>query len=298
MNRILLSAATLVVGCIGSLAANAAPVFTNLNSASVDAMVNSLLSGGSGITINSATYTGANTGSGLFSNGNSSNIGINQGIVLSSGHLDMMHIEFSDNNGSAGNPLLEKYNGGRVTSNASTLSIEFTPTGNQITFSYVFASREYPNYVNEVYNDAFAFLVNGENRALIPGTQTAVSINTVNCGDELGQDPSHCNLFRDNRNGSLSDLDLGGFTQVFNVVANVTPGAINTLVLAIADTADEVLDSAVFLSGGSLSVCGGPGQPPCQQPDPAEVAEPGTVGLAGLALLAIGGLRRSRRKQR
>ena len=296
MNRILLSTVTLLAGCIGSAAANAAPVFTDLNSASVNDMVNALLSGGSGITINSATYTGANTASGLFSNGNSSNIGINQGIVLSSGLLDKMHIEFSDHNGSAGNPLLEEYNGGTATYNASTLSIEFTPTGNQITFSYVFASREYPNYVNEAFNDTFALLVNGENRALIPGTETSVSINTVNCGDEAGQDPSHCNLFRDNRNGSISDLDLGGFTQIFNVVANVTPGVINTLTLVIGDTADEVLDSAVFLSGGSLSVCGGPGQPPCQQPDPTQVSEPGMIGLAGVALLAISGLRRRRQR--
>jgi hypothetical protein len=43
-------------------------------------MANSLLSGGSGITINSATYTGGNNASGLFSGG-ASIIGIDTGII-------------------------------------------------------------------------------------------------------------------------------------------------------------------------------------------------------------------------
>lgn len=296
MNKIKIAAALLLAGCIGSAPASAAPVFSDLNTVTPEDLVNSLLSGGSGITINSVSYTGANEASGLFSNGNSSNVGINQGLVLSSGILGNMASDFSDDNGAAGNPLLEAYNGNRPTFNASTLTIDFTPQGNQITFSYVFGSREYPDYVNDDYNDAFALLVNGENRALIPGTDTAVSINTVNCGDENGDDPTNCNLFRDNRNGNISDLDLGGFTQIFNVIAAVNPGVVNTLTLVIGDTQDDILDSVVFLSGGSLAVCGGPDQPPCQ-PGPSPVSEPGMLGIAGMALLAMGGLRRSRRRR-
>ncbi|HEY4545889.1 MAG TPA: choice-of-anchor L domain-containing protein [Pedomonas sp.] len=287
----LFTVALLASGISG--AAVAAPVFTDMNSTTALGMANALLSAGSGITINSAAYSGAGNASGLFNNGNSSNIGIDQGIVLSSGYLSEMESSFSDNNGSAGNPMLEAYNGGLSTNNASTLTIEFTPTGNQMTFSYVFASREYPDYVNGDVNDVFAFLVNGENRALIPGTNTPVSINTINCGEADGSNPSNCNLFRDNRDGNLSDLDLGGFTMVFDIIANVNPGVVNTLVLSIADSGDSVFDSAVFLRGGSLTVCGGPNQPPC---NPQEVSEPAMLGIAGMALLTVGGLRRSRRR--
>lgn len=291
MKTLKLLTVALLAGCISSTA-SAVPTFTDLNTITANDMAAALLSSGSGITINSVTYAGANNASGLFTNGNSSNVGIDEGIVLTSGNLGSMHTSFSENNGAAGNPLLEAYNGGINTNNASTLTIEFTPLGNQVTFSYVFSSREYPNWVNSGYNDVFAFLVNGENRALIPGTNIPVSINTINCGDEDFLGASNCDLFRDNRYGTLSDLDVGGFTMVFDIIAQVNPGVVNTLVLAIADSLDSVLDSAVFIKGGSFTVCGGPGQPPC---NPQLVPEPGMIGLAGMGLLMAGRLARRRR---
>ncbi len=278
--------------------AGAAVVFQPIGGAvTPEALVQSLLSSSSGITINSVTYTGSNGASGLFSNGNSSGVGLNSGLVLSTGLLSKVGSDFSDDNGAAGNPALEAFNGGRNTNNASTLQIDFTPTGNQIAFSYVFASREYPVYVNSTYNDVFAFFVNGTNFALIPGTDEFVSINNVNCGDETGANPSNCNLFNDNRNGEISDLDLGGFTDVFAFTAPVNAGVVNSLILSIADTTDDVLDSIVFLAGGTLQVCGGAGQPPCEPPPPpppGEVPEPAAIGFLGLGALALG-LRRRRR---
>jgi hypothetical protein len=283
---------------LASSQANAAVVFQPLGgSVTPETLVSSLLSSASGITINSVTYTGSNAASGLFSNGNSSGVGINSGMTLSSGFLSNVSTSFSDDNGAAGNPSLEAFNGGEVTNNASTLEIRFTPTGNQIAFSYVFASREYPDYVNSEFNDVFAFLVNGTNRALIPGSDDFVSINNVNCGDENGDGPSNCSLFNDNRAGAISEVDLGGFTDVFAFTAPVNAGVENSLVLSIADTSDDILDSIVFLAGGTLQVCGGPDQPPCEgppPPPPGEVPEPAALGLLGLGSLALG-LRRRRR---
>jgi hypothetical protein len=282
---------------LGSGPASAAVVFQPLaGGVTPEAMVASLLSSSSGITINSVTYTGSNAASGQFTNGNSSGIGINSGITLSTGYLSDVASGFDDDNGTAGNPALEAYNGGQQTNNASTLEISFTPTGNQIAFSYVFASREYPDFVNSQYNDVFAFLVNGTNFALIPGSDDFVSINNVNCGDENGNGPSNCNLFNDNRDGSISGLDVGGFTDLFDFTAPVNAGVVNTLVLSIADTTDDILDSIVFLAGGTLQVCGGPDQPPCEPPPPppGEVPEPAAIGLLGLGALALG-LRRRRR---
>lgn len=285
---------------LASSQASAAVVFQPLGgSVTPETLVSSLLSSASGITINSVTYTGSNGASGLFSNGNSSGVGINSGITLSSGFLSEVSSSFSDDNGAAGNPALEAFNGGEVTNNASTLEIRFTPTGNQIAFSYVFASREYPDYVNSEFNDVFAFLVNGTNRALIPGSDDFVSINNVNCGDENGDGPSNCSLFNDNRSGAISELDLGGFTDVFGFTAAVNAGVENSLVLSIADTSDEILDSIVFLAGGTLQVCGGPNQPPCDgppppPPPPGGVPEPAALGFLGLGVLALGCRRRRR----
>jgi len=296
----------LLVGGIGS-AARAVPVFTDLNATTPEALAANLLAPNSGISINSVTYTGANAASGLFANGRSSNLGIDQGVVLTTGILSDMDENFSSNNVALGNPMLDRL-AGQPTINASTLTIEFTPIGSGITFSYLFASREYPNFVNTPFADIFAFFVNGENRALIPGTSTPVGINTVNCGDAFGNNPVNCDLFNDNRNGDITDLDIGGFTDVFGLVADVTPGVINTLILTIADVDDPFFDSAVFLRSGSFASCGVPGLPNCNgngepppppppPPPPGPVPEPGTIGILGLAVLGIAGLRRASHKR-
>lgn len=279
--------------------AHAVPTFTDLTATTPEALVSTLLASNSGITINSVSYEGAAIASGLFTNGNSSNIGFDQGVALTTGAVDALATNARVNNVALGNPLLENFNGGFPTTNAATLTIEFTPVGDQITFSYVFASREYPDFVNDFFNDVFVFLVNGQNRALVPGTNTPVSINTVNCGDEFGNNPTNCDLFRDNRNGAISDLDLGGFTQIFEVVAAVTPGVINTLVLSIGDTFDFDFDSAVFLQAGSFRSCL-PDDPACEDngPPPGEVPEPGMIGLLGIGTLGIALLRRRAARQR
>ena len=90
-------------------------------------------------------------------------------------------------------------------------------------------------------------------------------------------------------------VNLGGFTQVFSFVAPVNPNVTNHMHLSIADTSDAVLDSAVFIAGGTLSVCGGPNQPPCNGGGGGTVPEPGTLlllGAAGLAATARRALRR------
>ena len=70
---------------------------------------------------------------------------------------------------------------GQPTQDASVLEFDFVPTGNLITFQYVFASDEYQDFVFD-FNDGFAFFLNGQNIALVPQTTSIVSINNVNNG--------------------------------------------------------------------------------------------------------------------
>lgn len=260
-------------------------------------LANALLAGSSGITLVSVVYTGANDASGSFTGGNSSGVGIDTGIILTSGRTVNIGSSFSDDNGTAGDTVLT----GIVsapTFNASVLTVTFIPSAANIQFGYVFASREYPDFVNSQFNDVFALQINGVNRALVPGTSTAVSINTVNCGETSasspGANPTNCAQFRDNRNGAVSTLDVGGFTNLFALTAQVNPGVQNVLRIAIADTSDEILDSAVFLQAGTLQTCGGPGLPACGEipgggagpsiPEPATmVLVAGGLAVAGLA---------------
>ena len=232
-------------------------------------MANALLGSNSGIVINNASYTGANGASGQFSGGTGI-ISIGGGILLTSGSVNNVVGPNNDSgastqNGLAGDPDLTTL-AGVNTFDASVLNINFTPSGNAIQFSYVFGSEEYNEFVNQ-FNDTFGFFVNGTNFALIPGTSTPVTINNVNCGvSNSGVAPSgpgvHCNLFVNNDPPS-HNTQLDGFTTVLTFTAPVNPGVSNTLKIAIADAGDDELDSAVFIAGGSLSVCGGPNQPPC-----------------------------------
>lgn len=215
-----------------------------------------LLSPTSGITINSASYTGANGASGTFEVGTDI-IGIDRGILLTSGAVATTPGPNDDSgagvdNSRPGDAQLDGLIPGGATQDASVLTIHFTPTGNQIQFSYVFASEEYNEFVGSQFNDIFAFFVGGTNYAVLPGTSTPVAINNVNCGNPPFSPPTNCSYFIDNTAGGLN-TQMDGMTTVLTFTAPVNPGVQNTMRLAIADVSDGILDSAVFLAGGSFT---------------------------------------------
>jgi hypothetical protein len=300
-------AALTVVALAAASPASALLVVTSNQTA--NSLVTSLLAGSSGITFSNATLAGDGVQNGTFSGGNSTNLGIDTGVVLSSGLVSNLPLSApgaddgaNSDVGQPGDALLDALVSDN-TNDAASLDFDFVPNGDFVTFSYVFGSTEYNYYVNSQFNDVFAFFVNGTNFAQIPGTSTPVSINNVNCGQASGPTSqgspgnppsSHCDLFVNNRLadttvGANVQVNLGGFTQVFSFVAPVNPNVTNHMHLSIADTSDSVLDSAVFIAGGTLSVCGGPNQPPCNGGGGNSVPEPGTLLLLGAAGLAITG---------
>ncbi len=144
--------------------------------------------------------TGVGIGAGKFTyNGGASDIGINDGIVLTTGNADAIFaspLDFLDGylpNGTAGDATLSTYMGGSNTNDACVLEFDLTPAGSTISFDYVFASREYPTYNCSNYNDIFAFFISGpglpaglNNIALVPNTTIPVTINSVNDGSNIG----------------------------------------------------------------------------------------------------------------
>ena len=140
------------------------------------------------LTSSNITFTGAASQIGHFTSGTSS-FPIPEGIILSTGNVadaEGPNKDFGTTTqfGGAGDADINAISGG-TSYDAAVLEFDFVPTGNTIQFNYVFASEEYAEFVGELYNDAFAFLLSGpgitgtENLALIPSTSTAVSINTV-----------------------------------------------------------------------------------------------------------------------
>ncbi len=254
-------AGTAFVAFSGTTIAQAISITPNNNG---NELVNEILGTGITVDLDSITYTGANGASGIFTDGLSSGIGIDRGIILTTGkakdaqgpnNLD----KTTTKNRLPGDSDLDGLIPGAETKDATILEFEFETQGGDVFFDYVFASEEYNEFVNSDFNDVFGFLLNGENIALIPGTTTPVAINTVNNGNpDPGEDPtpSYPELFNNNDRddgGPFFDIEYDGFTNVFTAQALGLDPGYHTIKLAIADTKDNIFDSAVFIQARSFS---------------------------------------------
>ena len=148
----------------------------------------------------------------------------------------------SDINSTPGDARLDALVAPEITFDAAVLSFDVTPTANTISIRFVFASEEYNEFVDSSFNDVLAIFVNGVNCANFNGRP--VSVNTINAG--LNPD-----LYIDNT-GGVRNTEMDGLTVPLDCTAAVTPGVANRIVIAIADTADPILDAAVFLSAGGV----------------------------------------------
>ncbi len=225
----------------------------DLNSGLTPADLAQALIGG-GVIVSNVTFTGNNAAGGLFAGGISEGLGIESGVVLSSGNIadaagpnttESISTDFDG----PGDPDLEGLIPGFTTNDAAVLEFDFVGAGGTFSFEYVFASEEYNEFVGSPFNDVFGFFLDGQNIALLPGTNIAVSINNVNNG-------SNSQFYNDN---SLFDLgsptpfltQADGFTVVLQATGTIGPGT-HHIKLAIADAGDGILDSWVFLKAESF----------------------------------------------
>jgi gliding motility-associated-like protein len=240
-------------------------VTTGSGSVSANALVNNII--GTGITFSNAQYTGKPVATGTF-NGTSSNIGINSGVIITTGHINVA--PGPNNNGGAtfsnNGPSIPELQtlAQSTTYDGAILEFDFVPQSNFISFRYVFASEEYNEYVCSEFNDAFAFFITGpgitgaENLAVVPATTTPVTINTINNGSvgslgSIANSPcvlSNSGYFVGN---NLNTVQYDGFTTVLTAQRNVIPCQTYHIRLMIADGADDIFDSAVFLEENSFS---------------------------------------------
>ncbi len=244
--------------------------------------------GGKGIVVNSASFMGQSSQAGYFSGGSAAGIGMESGVVLSTGKVDSLQ---GDSNTSGGTSSVLGGNGyAPLTAltiapsyDAAVLSVDFSIAGGMggdAKFEFVFGSEEYNEFVGSNFNDVFAFFLDGtdaeDNVARVPGSNDFISINNVNNG-------KNSSFYNDNTNGGFA-FELDGFTDVFTISLLGLSAGNHTLTMAIADTSDRQLDSAIFIKGESLST-------------PSEVPEPATMALFGLGLAGFVGFSRYRKQK-
>lgn len=209
---------------------------------------------GSNITITNASLSGTPVQSGTF-NFNGTGLGVNSGVILSTGSIfdapgPNSSTGAGSDQGQPGEPLLTQL-AGFPTFDACVLEFDFEVQGDEIQFNYVFLSEEYNEFVNQGFNDVFAFYISGpgivgeENLAVVPGTTTPVTINSINNG-------SFWQFYNDNTAGG-TNIEFDGFTTLMTAQKDgLTPCGVYTLKLMIADGSDPILDAAVLLQENSL----------------------------------------------
>jgi gliding motility-associated-like protein len=217
-------------------------------------LVNSLI--GQGMTVSNITLNCTQGAYGTFTNGNTTNMGITNGIMLTTGQCtNAMGPNNSPSAGTCNNtmfadPQLTAIEP-QATNDPCILEFDVVPQCNNLQIRFVFGSEEYPEFVNSGFNDAFGFFVTGPggpactpnfynntNVATLPNNTTIVSIDNVNPN-------TNSMYYFDNTGGATIQYD--GFTVVLTRNIALCPCSTYHWKLAIADAGDCIYDSGVFL---------------------------------------------------
>ena len=210
---------------------------------------------GAGTTVNSASYTGSSYSSAIWTNGDAIAPGAtpsDSGVILSTGRATSFTRDGSQSNASSntttnsGGPNNQAdFNAaaGTSTYDASYLDINFTPTGNVMTMQFTFASDEFPEYSNSIYNDIVGVWINGQYVNFEVGDGN-VAVGNVNQNENV-------NLFNDNT-GDQFNTEMDGFTVTMTLTIPVNPGVPNDIRIGIADTADSNYDSNLLIAADSV----------------------------------------------
>ncbi|MCB9335301.1 MAG: choice-of-anchor L domain-containing protein [Flavobacteriales bacterium] len=213
---------------------------------------------GPGVIITNANLNCPNGAYGTFSGGAGS-LGLTDGIILTTGDATLAtgpNLSGSDGfcNGTSGTdpdltaiePLADQ--------DVCTLEFDVVPQCDVLTLDFVFASDEYPEYVNAGVNDAFGFFLTGpnpgggnynsQNVAVIPGTSTPVAIDNINATTNSG-------YYIDNAGGNNTAYD--GLTTAITSSMPVVQCQTYHMKLVIADASDCIYDSGVFLDFEGLT---------------------------------------------
>lgn len=248
---------------------------------------------GAGVQVSNITSGGDPNQIGRFVGGNSVNLGIGNGVVMTTGNIPGQSDPLDPFNfiGSAAdfstigtafsndidltndpdlNAIIDGLGANAITNNIAILEFDFVPQGDSVAFRYVFGSEEYDGFVCSQFFDVFGFFISGpgitgpytgnsQNIATVPGTNPAlpVSMNTIN--DGISDGGAFCPPGGLNNqaffvdNSTSQNFGAYGFTSVLTASAIVQCNETYHIKLIIANGVDNGYDSWVFLEAESFS---------------------------------------------
>ncbi len=206
-----------------------------------------------------------------------------QGIVLTTG--DALSIPGMNDTtlsigtfGWPGDIDLEVVTSIQNTFNASFIQFDFVADVPSISLDFMMASEEYGGF-ECAFADTFAFILTNnatgisENLAMVPGTDTAISVITVHQGgggacDAVNEayfgrynyaieDPNISSI-----NAEDSPIDFNGQTDVFVLLGDLIIGNSYTVKIVVADNTDPLFDSALFIRNSSFGAYPSIEEPP------------------------------------
>ena len=112
---------------------------------------------GSDVTVSNITYTGNLLSKGYF-NCTACNIGLNEGVILSTGDVrnavNPASVFTSNNFSGVGDAQLTTFIGGQPTFDAAVLEFDVVPANDKLEIKFQFTSEEYDDYVGSAFADA------------------------------------------------------------------------------------------------------------------------------------------------
>lgn len=200
---------------------------------------------------------------GYFNKG-TTNFPFNRGVILSTGFAknagNSPLSDLNDDLGTGGDLDLATALGipNDKLANATYIEFDFIAVSSEITFKYLFASKEYQDNFPCNITDGFALLLKkaGDptytNMAVLPGGAGPVSVTNIrpgypNCGPKN-------EAYYGGTNTAHIETNFNGRTIPLTAKATVIPGQSYHFKMVLADFQDANYDSAVFLDAGSFDL--------------------------------------------
>lgn len=229
------------------------PIQTVREGVDAEDMANAIF--GSGVSVESASFTGDIDSAGIYTNGDTVSPGVtpsDTGVILSTGNAESFTNssgQENQSNSTSTNTSGQNNNGqfnaaaGARTFDAAYLDVDFIPEGNLMTMQFVFSSEEYPEFQNSIYQDFVGVWVNGQQVEMEvgDGDTDPGNINTTN----------NINMFVSNANDDYN-TEMDGFTITLTLTMAVNPDEMNSIRIGIADVSDNRYDSNLLIAADSV----------------------------------------------